>query len=152
MKKGTKKAIYFFLRLLFIVYVVLLSYVVFFSERYGRVAYDTMQYNLVPFQEINRYLSQIKTITFTAVLNLIGNVIIFIPFGAMLFIWNKKVATFFGTIILSFLLSLTIETAQLVSKLGVFDVDDIILNTLGGFIGFIIYKIVYGIYKRRTKQ
>ncbi|WP_208587088.1 VanZ family protein [Gracilibacillus suaedae] len=36
----------------------------------------------------------------------------------------------------TFLLSLTIEIMQLITKLGVFDVDDLILNTLSGYIGF----------------
>ncbi len=134
---------------MFLCYVVLLCYVVFFSERYGRTLYETMQYNLVPFQEINRNLSQLRSINLTAIINLFGNVLLFIPFGAMIFIWSKKLATFINTFLLSVLLSLIIETAQLISKIGVFDIDDIILNTIGGMIGWLVYKIVYGIYKRR---
>ena len=146
MKKSVKKSIYMFLRIVFIVYVFVLSYLVFFSERYGRIRYDSPQYNLVPFQEIHRYLSQFRDITFLAVINVIGNTLIFVPFGALLFIFSKKLAKFHNTVILSLLLSLIIETTQYFTRVGVFDVDDIILNTLGGVIGWIIYKIVYGIY------
>ena len=147
MKKSVKKSIYVLLRIMFIVYVFVLSYLVFFSERYGRIRYSTPQCNLVPFQEINRYLSQFREITFVAVINVIGNTLIFVPFGALLFIFSKKLATCYSTILLSLLLSLVIETTQYFTMVGVFDVDDIILNTLGGFIGWIAYKIAYGIYK-----
>ena len=150
MKKKVKKSIYFMLRVIFIVYVFVLSYLVLFSERYGRTKYDTPQCNLVPFQEIRRYLSQFREITFVAVINVIGNILIFVPFGALLFIFSKKLARFFSTLMLSLLLSLVIETTQYVTRVGVFDVDDITLNTLGGVTGWIIYKIVYGKYKRSS--
>ena len=39
-------------------------------------------------------------------------------------------------------LSLAFETTQLLTGLGVFDVDDIILNTSGGALGYIIYAII----------
>ena len=39
------------------------------------------------------------------------------------------------------LLSFGIETAQLLIKVGAFDVDDIFLNTLGGCLGYIIFRI-----------
>ena len=152
MKKSVKKSIYMFLRIVFIVYVFLLSYLVFFSERYGRIRYDSPQSNLVPFQEIHRYLSQFREITFLAIINVIGNTLIFVPFGALLFIFSKKLAKFHNTVFLSLLLSLAIETTQYFTRVGVFDVDDIMLNTLGGIIGWIIYKIVYGIYKGVSRR
>ena len=152
MKKSVKKSIYMFLRIVFIAYVFVLSYLVFFSERYGRIRYDSPQSNLVPFQEIHRYLSQFREITFLAIINVIGNTLIFVPFGALLFIFSKKLAKFHNTVLLSLLLSLAIETTQYFTRVGVFDVDDIMLNTLGGIIGWIIYKIVYGIYKGVSRR
>ena len=46
---------------------------------------------------------------------------------------------------LSFLCSVTVELIQLVSKLGSCDVDDVILNTLGGLLGYIMFCICIGI-------
>ena len=43
---------------------------------------------------------------------------------------------------LSFIISVTIETTQLIIG-RVFDVDDILLNVLGGLAGYCIYKIVH---------
>jgi glycopeptide antibiotics resistance protein len=97
-------------------------------------------------------LSQFREITFLAIINVIGNTLIFVPFGALLFIFSKKLAKFHNTVLLSLLLSLAIETTQYFTRVGVFDVDDIMLNTLGGIIGWIIYKIVYGIYKGVSRR
>ena len=38
-------------------------------------------------------------------------------------------------------MSLLVETIQLVTKVGSFDVDDMMLNTLGAFLGYVIFKI-----------
>ena len=47
-----------------------------------------------------------------------------------------------------FLFSLCIETLQLITKVGVFDVDDLMMNTVGGLIGWIIYCIIRFIYHK----
>ena len=49
----------------------------------------------------------------------------------------------------SFLFSLIIESCQYIFKVGVFDVDDLLLNTIGRLIGYIIYKIAVTIYRRK---
>ena len=41
-----------------------------------------------------------------------------------------------------------IETLQLITKVGVFDVDDLMMNTVGGLIGWIIYCIIRFIYHK----
>jgi glycopeptide antibiotics resistance protein len=45
--------------------------------------------------------------------------------------------------IVSFSFSLLIETGQLLMEVGAFDVDDLILNTLGGLIGFRVLIIFF---------
>ena len=75
----------------------------------------------------------------------LGNVIAFIPFGFMIPIVSLKNRVFFRTVGLTFLLSLFIECIQLITRVGSFDVDDLILNTLGGIIGHIIFWIMYQI-------
>jgi len=54
-----------------------------------------------------------------------------------------------NTVFYSFELSLLVELIQLVTKVGSFDVDDIILNTIGGAIGYIVYKVVRGWWYRK---
>ena len=92
--------------------------------------------NFIPFKEIFRY--QIGSRLFFK--NIIGNILLFLPYGyfASDYLKTKKGWWIAG---LTFLISLTIEIVQL--YIGrTFDVDDIILNTLGGILGFLIYYIL----------
>ena len=115
------------LSLIFIVYILCLYHVVTFQD----VNYGIN--NFIPFKEIFRY--PIGSSNF--IKNVIGNITLFIPFGffSSYYLKNKKMLTPF---ILSLITSLTIESVQF--YIGrVFDIDDIILNTLGGIIGFLFY-------------
>ena len=70
----------------------------------------------------------------------VGNIVWFVPFGFLLpAIWQKLKS--YHTIPLGFLLSLIIETGQLALSKGMFEIDDLVLNTLGTAIGCLIYKI-----------
>lgn len=132
-------------KILFVLYVIFLIWFLIFSDWYGRQAYDTFHYNLVPFKEIRRFWDYRHEVgLFAMITNLFGNVIIFIPFGFFLPMGSRN-KSFFLTLLLSFLLSLGIECFQLITMVGSFDVDDIILNTLGGIIGYIFYAICAGI-------
>ena len=64
----------------------------------------------------------------------------FIPFGYLVpFIW-KDYQKLFKTIVLSFSFSLLIELSQLITTRAV-DINDLIANTLGGIIGYTIWKL-----------
>ena len=119
----------------FLIYIVALIYFVFFAEMLGRADVPVnYRYNLVPFKEIKRFIIYYRQIGINAViLNLAGNVVAFMPFS----------------------LSLSIELIQLISKVGSCDVDDLILNTLGGLLGywcFCIYKNMNRAYKKSKEQ
>ena len=89
--------------------------------------------NYVPFTEIMRYKVGSKLFIY----NVLGNIIIFIPFGYFIssYIKAKKISLPF---LVTLIVSASIEFVQL--KIGrSFDVDDIILNVLGGVIGYLIY-------------
>ena len=58
---------------------------------------------------------------------------------------NKKKA-FFRAVFATSFFSLVIETSQLIMKVGVFDVDDLLMNTVGGLIGYMIYRVVVAVY------
>lgn len=126
---------------LFLVYMAGLIYFLFFAEEYGRgaagVIYD---YNLYPFREIGRYLTYRDILGRRAVfLNLAGNVIGFLPFGALLPLMARGARKTWKTVLLSFEISSLIEISQLIFQVGCFDVDDIILNTLGGLLGYLLF-------------
>lgn len=134
---------------LFVVYLSWLIYFLFFCEGYGRHPSETYRYNLEPFSEIKRYIKYYDTIGIKLfMLNIVGNIVAFIPFGASLPIINKKYKGFISIFLLGVLFTLCIETTQLIMRVGSFDVDDMILNTTGVVIGYIICKIMKFIYNR----
>lgn len=116
--------------LVFLIYAMLLFYVVTFQD----VNYGTN--NFIPFKEIFRY--EIGSKVF--IKNILGNIILFIPFGVFVsYILDTRRPQFI--VIISLITSGVIEYTQL--KIGrTFDIDDIILNIVGGFIGYIIYLVV----------
>lgn len=85
------------------------------------------------------------------IINLFGNVICFMPFGFLIptLSKNRILNNIVSVTIFAMAFSMLIETAQLVTKVGAFDVDDIILNTLGGFLGYVIFKMAKGIIRNK---
>lgn len=152
MKKGTKKVIRVLSRILFVAYILFLIYFLLFSDWYGRSGMSEYHYNLTPFLEIQRFWQYRDTVgTFASVSNLLGNVLIFLPLGFLLPMGSTK-TSFFKTVLISFELSLAIEVFQLISKLGCFDVDDLLLNTFGGILGYILFWICSRISRRYVKN
>lgn len=117
------------LNLSFIIYILLLFELVTSSD------FNSYSNNFIPFKEIFRYY-------FTSKLfyrNVLGNVAIFIPFGFFTSYYCKLKKVYLNLII-TFVTSLSVELIQ--SLIGrSFDIDDIILNLAGGFLGYLIYLI-----------
>ena len=152
MKEKTEKKIRFWCRIFLGVYLVLLVYFLVFSEEWGRVFLaGESRYNLIPLQEISRYLCHWEQIGIGYVcLNLGGNVIGFIPFGALLPAVSRNPSGFLRTAFIGFELSLMVELTQLTLKVGSCDVDDILLNTLGCCLGYGLYRLIK--WHRRMKK
>ena len=75
----------------------------------------------------------------TIIINIFGNILIFVPFGFLGIVFPKL--NQFWILILDFLFAIIIlESFQYFTRLGVFDIDDVILNTAGAAIGFWIYR------------
>ena len=152
MKDSTKRKIRFLSVLLFILYVLLLVYFLFFSEEYGRVTAEerVYRYNLVPFVEIRRFWIYRKQLgMFALITNLFGNVIGFIPYGFILPVIAHKCRNGLFIVASGFSLSLLVETVQLIAKVGCFDVDDLILNTLGAALGYLVYRLIRRYFRRK---
>lgn len=141
-------------RICFFIYMVMLVYFLFLSDGFGRYpGHGDYAYNLVPFQEIKRFLFNWNVVgPLMASINLIGNVVAFMPFGALIrWVLNRRVR-WFQAALYTFLFSLCVELVQLVTRVGVFDVDDIILNTIGGLLGFAVYYILLLINRRSESK
>jgi len=150
----SKKKVRFAFKLLFVFYLAALAYVCLFSEQLGRqITVEEYRYNLIPFREISRFYTYKEIVGFSSfMLNLFGNILVFIPFGFIIPVIRVKKRKLSDVIISTFLLSLTIETIQLFLRVGAFDVDDLILNTLGGVIGYILFLITNFIRRNYGKR
>lgn len=79
--------------------------------------------------------------------NLVGNIVVFIPFGFLLPYVIAKGRNFFVMLLNVFIFTVGIEVFQLFSAFGAFDVDDILLNCAGaviGYVGFLIWEKAAG--------
>ena len=73
------------------------------------------------------------------IINLLGNILAFVPFGYLLpKIVTRKLGVFY-TVLFTLEFSVFVELIQLVTRTGSFDVDDLILNTIGGLVGYTLY-------------
>lgn len=87
--------------------------------------------NLVPFRFITDYLIGGKPLAFT---NVAGNVLLFVPMGIYLTILNTRSRVWKHMLFLV-LFSAAVEVIQFIFKVGVTDIDDLLLNSIGGFLG-----------------
>ena len=124
----------------FIIYSMCLFQIVTFQDE---VSWSTN--NFIPFREILRY--NIGSRLF--IKNVLGNMLLFLPFGffTSYLLDNKRPLL---TVVLTLIASLSIEGVQLMIG-RVFDVDDIILNVLGGTFGFYLYNILDRLGKKSPK-
>lgn len=125
-----------FYNLLAIIYILLLYHLLLSTEG------ASSGINLTPFTEMTRYSIGSKSFFY----NVIGNILLFIPFGYFVstYLNAKKTSQI---LIVSVLISLTAELIQY--KIGrAFDVDDIILNVIGSLIGFLAYLGLKGIKRK----
>lgn len=89
---------------------------------------------------------------------IILNVLLYIPMGYLLpFVWEKLRAggkRFFSwrDVLIGFLCSVVTEVTQLVFRIGLFEFDDMIGNTAGGLIGYVLYEIIRQAAERRNRN
>lgn len=88
------------------------------------------------------------------------NCMLFVPYGFILSMFTfvhgrKPLIQFTVVMIISLMTSLIIEMAQLITGRGFYEIQDIVVNTLGGIIGWMVFKVIYCIINmmaRRTRE
>ena len=139
--------------ILTVVYVLLMFWLL-YGQRIGDPDRGGML--LIPFStiigDINKILFTDSKVKGTLFLNLVGNVGVFMPIGAILPAYFRIMRKFPIFLAGAFLIDLAIEFMQYFTKLGWFDVDDIILNMIGMSLGFLIFMTVFKrISEKRTE-
>lgn len=109
-----------------------------------------MSINLVPFRTVMRYVRLLgrrpgAALLRHAVINLAGNVVMFIPLGFFLPQLFPKLRKIWKTLLSSAGIVVLVELVQLFTLVGSCDIDDLILNLLGAAMG-------YGLYRLTTKK
>ncbi|WP_245613681.1 VanZ family protein [Alkalihalobacterium bogoriense] len=150
--KQTEKSIQKIGKILFFIYLLAVIYVTLFAWNYGASLGPEgpggRNYNLTPFRSIYR-ISVFSKDIMDPIRILIGNIILFIPFGFLL----PLAFTFFRTSIMKVTLlamftSITIEICQFLFTHRVANIDDVILNTFGAWIGAVVVFVLLFIQRR----
>ena len=147
------------IRIAFLVYAAVMLWLL-FGQRIGEEGISVYfgisgeNLNLMPFKTVKLYLWLLQNSTNEAlmrhaVINLVGNVVLFIPLGWFLpSIW-VRFRGFFKTVLAVLLLISAVEIVQYFTRLGSCDIDDLILNLTGALAGFALWKT--GTYRRSKK-
>jgi len=153
---NSNKALKINLVIMFIIYLILLITLTLFDPLWGRHGLDTIidtnsfkyyidnALNIVPFKTISIYIKNMYLDILTTenvMYNLVGNFICMMPlsiFLPLLFKSQNKIKVFIKTIII---IPLIIELIQFITTSGSCDIDDIILNSSGAIIMYLIISI-----------
>ena len=131
---------------IFILYLILMLGIVFM-----RVGMNSNSINFIPFKSIAEGINVYDGIRYRLIDDQVwGNVVIFVPAGIYLMVLNKK-SSILKALLTIFFISLSIEIIQYVFRIGASDIDDIILNCLGGGIGILIYLLLEKLFKTKEK-
>ena len=100
------------------------------------------QVNLIPFRSIfEGFFSGSEAVKPFALGNVVGNILLFIPLGLYLPL-IKKDKRMAVNLILVLIVSFSVEVVQGLLGIGTADIDDVILNSLGGWIGILGYRFL----------
>ncbi|MXN91979.1 hypothetical protein GR160_12160 [Flavobacterium sp. Sd200] len=143
-----ERVIQYVLKFCSIVYFALLSYVTFFARRRNGLSDYRARVNLRFMQNFRPYADLDMNARYNVLSDILGNVIIFLPLaGAIYYLISKKISNkqLFLIILLT---TLTIESAQYIFNVGVFDVNDVVFNFFGGVVGMYIHKNLHRIFSK----
>ena len=129
------------LSLFFIIYILCLFQVVTYQD----VSVGMYNNNFTPFHEMTRYSFGSRLF----LKNVLGNMLLFFPFGLFSCYYTKNKNGWIA-FFLSLLASFTIEVTQLAIGRA-FDIDDIILNVIGGMLGFLFYYAIANLWSTFPK-
>lgn len=136
---------------LFLAYAMVMVYLLFLQRTPQPLPlklYIELSTNLTPFKTIRQQIRLLEggALVRFAFINLVGNVVMFVPMGLLPAVWKKQRR--FGWYVLTVAVSVAlIEVMQILTRLGSADIDDWLLNMLGAVIGFEIWRTVGRIFR-----
>lgn len=136
-------------KILAILYWAILVYLLFFA--FYRAGTNT-KINLVPFKTISELTYNVFVIGNDWkhwVLNIFGNVLVFIPVLPSIKIFSKRKISLLAALLIAILLPIAVEFLQYVFQIGAADIDDVLLNAIGIAIGY--YLLLHKFSKEVAK-
>ena len=133
----------------FVVYCAVMCYLLFARPVYniGKPYLEElkMNINLIPFRTIQEYAFYLINrrnvyLVYDACINLFGNIAAFIPLGFFLPCFWKKLRSIKRLLFCSGIVIIMVELIQLFTLRGCCDIDDLILNLFGAFLGFLLFR------------
>lgn len=150
------------IKIFFLIYILILVKLIVFKYPYERLVDIAASWssdvifeglgsaNFVPLKTIKMYIKYSDRLN--SFENLAGNILAFVPFGMMFPLISMRLRRFAVVFINGLVLVLGIEVFQLISAFGAFDVDDVILNSLGIVLGYVIYAISRSLFPELVKM
>lgn len=131
-----------------IAYGLILLYVLFFRSidvtyPWGYIEYLKAMHNFIPFRSMYVLLTTpviSGQVIIRFIVNFFGNVILFIPWGFLLPVYYKKANSFKHFVVPTIITLFAVEAIQILTMLGSFDIEDVLLNMTGACFGFAGYR------------
>jgi glycopeptide antibiotics resistance protein len=144
-KKKQQTFLQGFIQSSFLVYVfmvlTLTGYFILFREVAAHGWWHRVLHRLQTKERINlQPLLMFKQFRITST-QVIGNLVMLLPLGIYIPLLFPRLSGFFRVFIICLLVSVAIELMQLITSVRSTDIDDVILNTSGAVVGYIIYKL-----------
>lgn len=98
-----------------------------------------LSFNIIPFRNVD-------------VVQMLLNILLFIPMGAFIPILNRKMNSCIWIIGISGISSVSIELIQMIFRGRLADINDIIANSLGALVGFILYRFFSSYLSKYTNN
>jgi len=114
------------------VYVATLAWLLLFKLAYPQpvlLHYHTRGLSLIPFAGFSEY----------SLRDAFYNCLVFVPFGLLLSVQFKQ-ASFWQKVLWIAMFSLTVEILQYIFAIGITDITDVLMNSLGGLVGLGVYE------------
>lgn len=99
-------------------------------------------YNVIPLVTISKYFMADQMSLLRRAGNILGNIYLFIPLGLLLPLVYRKANNILTMLFISLFLSIFFEAAQYTLASGSSDIDDVILNTMGGISGLLLFRLI----------
>ena len=151
-----KKTIRTILIIIFSLYCLALCYFSFFKSVPANglwIDHIKKSVNFIPFRSICDYIKRFadgKVNQTTFLINIFGNIAAFVPMGFFIPNIFRKINTFAKSILVCLSIVVCVEIIQLVTMVGSFDIDDIILKLSGCILGYGLYRIkpIYNFFQK----